>query len=47
MSESDDPLFKLVFLERVADYFEMTSYRRKKEAKGDTFHLYSSLYNLL
>ena len=47
MSEYDDPLLKLVLLKCTAEYFEMTSRRKEKEAKGDTLHLYSSLYILL
>jgi len=40
MSDSYDPLLKLVLPEPIADYFELTSHRKEKEAKGDTLHLY-------
>lgn len=40
MSESYDPLLKLVLPEPIAEYFEMTSHLKEKEAKGDTLHLY-------
>jgi len=40
MSDSYDPLLKLVLPEPIADYFELTSHLKEKEAKGDTLHLY-------
>jgi len=40
MSQSYEPLLKLILPEPIAEYFELSSHRKEKELKGDTLHLY-------
>ena len=40
MNEPTTDFLKLVLPEGLFEYFELSSYRQEKEAKGDTLHLY-------
>ena len=40
MSQSYEPLLKLILPSPLAEYFELSSHRVEKESKGDTLHLY-------
>jgi transposase len=40
MNEPTTDFLKLVLPEGLFEYFELTSYRKEKEEKGDTLHLY-------
>jgi hypothetical protein len=47
MSESYNPLLKLVLPDPIANYFELTSHRQEKTLKGDTLHLYLQESNIV
>jgi hypothetical protein len=40
MNTPSNDLMKLLLPEVIAEYFELTSHRKEKEANGDTLHLY-------
>lgn len=47
MSDSYLPFLKFILPEQLLEYFELTSQRQEKEAKGGTLHLYLQEVNTI